>query len=103
MQTELLSKADRAASLLSGTARVEHKAQTYPVMVRLPIYTVSKIDAVAKHTGKSRAGVMDLLLSVGWDEVTARLDEALLAKLIELDAESLAFLLGEDESSSKVL
>jgi predicted DNA-binding protein len=103
MQRELLSEADMAASLISGRGTYEHKAQVHPIMVRLPIYTVSKIDALCKHTGKSRAGVMQLLLSVGWEEVTARLDETVLASLVQLDAEALSELLGEDAASQKVL
>ena len=103
MESQPNQMADAVASLIAGTGRIEHKGQVHAVMARLPIYTVSKLDAIANRTGKSRTGAMQLLLSVGWEEVTSRLSEPLLEQLLLADAEAMAKLLDEDKSSQVVL
>lgn len=90
------SKAETVAQLLSGRSTFFEKSQNVQVVAKLPIYHVAKLDAMAKQAGKNRTEMLSILLSTGLDEVLKHVDEAVAEKLLQLEAEAMARLLGED-------
>jgi hypothetical protein len=93
---------DVAAGVLFGTADALHKAQVVPAMVRLPVYTMAKIDAYARRAGKSRNAVVNLLCEVGLEELASRVPSDLVEELKQLQSNALGELLQEEVDSQRV-
>ena len=90
-----MPRSQMVAAVVSGTATSFEKAQIFQITVKLPIYHVAKLDALARQGGKNRTEMLSLLLAVGIEEVSQHLDEAVAEQLIELEAQCLAELMGE--------
>lgn len=100
---ELFSQADLAAALMKGQGTMETRAQTVPVMIRMPLYDLAKIDAMVARSGKSRTGIISLLCSIGLEETFSRLDQSDLETFSYLEAEAFSKLTAAEADSQKVL
>lgn len=88
MQAELIPKAALAAAVLSGKAEAMHRGQTIAVMLRMPIYTLAKIDAFAAQSGKKRGGVINMLCEVGIEAVQEHMSPEVGEQLVQLESEA---------------
>ena len=94
-QQELISRAETVAAVVSGRATHSENAVTYQVVFKLPIYVVSRIDAMGVQAGKNRTQMVSMLLAVALDEVSKHVDEPAALRLVQLEAEALGRLMGE--------
>ena len=94
-QRNLIPKSVAVAAVLSGQADAMHKGVTVPVQLRIPIYTLAKIDALAAQSGKRRSGVINMLCEVAIEEVQEHMPQEVAEHLLQLEAQSFAKLSGE--------
>lgn len=94
-QREMLPRSQMVAAVVSGTGMTFEKSQLVQITVKLPIYHVAKLDAMARQAGKTRTAMLSLLLAVGLDEVSQHLDETVAEQVLELEAQCMAELQGE--------
>lgn len=97
-QRNLIPKSVAVAAVLSGQADAMHKGVTVPVQLRMPIYTLAKIDALAAQSGKRRSGVINMLCEVAIEEVQEHMLQEVAEQLVQLEAEAFSKLSGEVES-----
>lgn len=96
-QRNLIPKSVAVAAVLSGQADAMHKGVTVPVQLRMPIYTLAKIDALAAQSGKRRSGVINMLCEVAIEEVQEHMPQEVAEQLVQLEAEAFSKLSGEVE------
>lgn len=96
-QRNLIPKSVAVAAVLSGQADAMHKGVTVPVQLRMPIYTLAKIDALAAQSGKRRSGVINMLCEVAIEEVQEHIPQEVAEQLVQLEAEAFSKLSGEVE------
>lgn len=94
-QRNLIPKSVAVAAVLSGQAEAMHKGVTVPVQLRMPIYTLAKIDALAAQSGKRRSGVINMLCEVAIEEVQEHMLQEVAEQLVQLEAEAFSKLSGE--------
>lgn len=96
-QRNLIPKSVAVAAVLSGQGWAVHKGVTVPVQLRMPIYTLAKIDALAAQSGKRRSGVINMLCEVAIEEVQEHMPQEVAEQLVQLEAEAFSKLAGEVE------
>jgi hypothetical protein len=94
-QQHIFTSAEQVASVLSGRGKITEKSVSYQVTVKLPIWLVAKVDAMARQSGKTRTESMSMLLDVGIEEVLKCVDEPVAVKLLDYESEALGRLMGE--------
>lgn len=94
-QRNLIPKSVAVAAVLSGQADATHRGQTVPVQMRIPIYTLAKIDALAAQSGKRRSGVINMLCEVAIEAVQEHMSVEVGEQLVQLEAEAWAKLSSE--------
>jgi len=97
-QGELIPKAAMLAAIVSGKGEAMARGQTVPVMIRCPIWTLAKIDALAKQSGKSRSGMVNLLCDVGIEAVLEQLSPEVAEQVVTLESEAYSLLTKDDPS-----
>lgn len=85
-QFEEPNKAEFLAALLMGKAKSEGRAALVPLSVRIPVWQLAQLDAMASKSGKSRNSMVALLFSAGFDAVLSHLDQKTIDELGRLEA-----------------
>lgn len=80
-----VTPAEMVASLISGTATHQVAAVQKVTSVRLNVYTLARVDAMASKAGKSRNEMVNLLLDVAVQEVYGNLGEEAIQDLQALE------------------
>ena len=75
------TEAQVLASLISGTAKVEVIATQRSISARIDLATLARVDAMAQQAKKSRNEMINMLLSVGCDEVYQHLKGPVIEEL----------------------
>lgn len=100
-QRNLIPKSVAVAAVLSGRAEAMHRGQTYPVQLRMPIYTLAKVDALVAQSGKSRSGVINMLTEVALEAVLEQMPLDIAEQLVQFEAQALGKLSGELEGKKQ--
>lgn len=85
MNTVQFTPAEMVASLVSGTATHQAVAVQKVTSVRLNVYTLARVDALAAKAGKSRNEMVNMLLDVAVQEVYGNLGEEVIQDLQALE------------------
>lgn len=85
MNTVQISPAEMVASLVSGTATHQAAAVQKVTSVRLNVYTLARVDALAAKAGRSRNEMVNMLLDVAVQEVYGNLGEEVIQDLQALE------------------
>ena len=75
------TEAQVLASLISGTAKVKVIATQRSISARIDLATLARVDAMAQQAKKSRNEMINMLLSVGCDEVYQHLKGPVIEEL----------------------
>lgn len=76
-----MSKAELLAQVISGQGKAQVSGIARPVLLRLPIWDLAELDAMAQFAGKSRNAMAIHLLQAGIEEVRRAMDNDTLADL----------------------
>ena len=83
---EVITAAEQAAGIVSGTGRTEYIGVTKIVSVRMPQHTADRLQALAHKSGKSRNATICTFLDVAIEEVEKRLSKEVLREVDEIEA-----------------
>jgi predicted DNA-binding protein len=72
---EDVSAADQLAAVVAGTGISASSSVARAISYRVPVSTLSRVDALAAKSGKSRNAMLNLLVNVGLEEVFVRLSQ----------------------------
>lgn len=81
---DIPSKAEHLAQVISGKGSTRMHGVARPVLLRLPVWSLAELDAMAHFGGKSRNAMAIHLLEAGIEEVRKAMDDE---KLVDLNAE----------------
>jgi hypothetical protein len=73
--------AERAAAVIAGAGDEYTKGVLVPFSIRVPVWVVAVLDAMATRTGRSRNYVLNLVLAAGIDEIQRELPEEIRQEL----------------------
>lgn len=91
VQAEILPEptlAEQAAAVIVGMGTDFTKGVLVPFSIRVPVWVVAVLDAMAARTGRSRNYVLNLALAVGVDEIQRELPEEVRQELRILAADA---------------
>jgi len=100
MNTEVISKAELAASVIAKLGKTDTKGEFVSTSVRVPSWVLAELDAMAAHSGQSRSQVINLVLGAGFEAIKVHLDTALLSELEQLSAVQLVATRAEGKSAA---
>ncbi len=86
---EVVTAAQQAAGIVTGTGKTEYFGLTSVITLRLPLFTAIRLQALAHKSGKSRNAMACQLLDVGIEEVEKCLSEEVLREVQQIDSELL--------------
>lgn len=75
------TEAQILASLISGTGKIEVIATQRAISARIDLTTLARVDSMAQQAKKSRNEMINMLLSVGCDEVYQHLKGPVIEEL----------------------
>jgi hypothetical protein len=78
------SKAEMAASVIAKTGKHDARGELVPTSLRIPSWVMCELDAMAAHSGQSRAQIINLVLGAGLEAIKVHLDIALVTELDHL-------------------
>lgn len=82
---EMPSKAEHLAQVIAGKGTTGLSGVARPVLLRLPVWDLAELDAMAKFAGKSRNAMAIHLIEAGIEEVRRAMDND---TLVDLNAET---------------
>ena len=81
IDADMPSKAEHLAQVIAGQGSARQIAVARPVLLRLPVWDLAELDAMAQFAGKSRNAMAIHLLQAGIEEVRKAMDNDTLADL----------------------
>ena len=97
LDEEVISHAQHAAEIIEGRAKTEYVGSTKVISVRLPLILEAEIQAFAHKSGRTRNGMISILLEVGMEEVRKHLSDETAEEVQLLMNERLADLSAEGD------
>lgn len=88
------SKAELAAMVVSRSGGVFTKGELVPTSVRIPIWVMARLDAMATRSGRSRNHVLNLAIDAGIEAMDAHLPEDVKVEIEHLKNDALSLLSG---------
>jgi predicted DNA-binding protein len=92
---EVVTAAEHAASVISGTGKTDYWGVTKIISVRMPLHISNRLQALAHRSGKSRNATICNFLAVAIEEVEKHLSEEVVREVNELENEVIAGSLAE--------
>ena len=103
MNTAVVTKAELAASVIAKMGKHDTRGELVPTSLRLPSWVMCELDAMAAHSGQSRAQIINLVLGAGLEAIKVHLDSALVQELDHLSDASLLATRAQGNNVSGVL
>lgn len=83
---EVITAAEQAASIVSGTGKTEYIGATKMISIRVPQHIADRLQAMAHRSSKSRNAMICTLIDVGLEEVEKCLSEEVRHELDQIEA-----------------
>lgn len=90
MNENEVTQAEITASIIEGKGNASYIGATKVISLRLPVFLEAEIQAFAHKSGKTRNGMVAMLLQTGIEQVKQHLSEEALAEIELLMQERLA-------------
>lgn len=84
---EVVSAAEQAAAIVEGTGKSEYIGMTKVISVRIPVFLLLHLQALAHKSSKTRNATICTLLEVGLEEVEQRLSTETRAEISQIHGE----------------
>lgn len=90
MNENEVTQAEITASIIEGKGNASYLGATKVISLRLPVFLEAEVQAFAHKSGKTRNGMVAMLLQTGIEQVKQHLSEEALAEIELLMQERLA-------------
>jgi predicted DNA-binding protein len=90
MNENEVTQAEITASIIEGKGNASYIGATKVISLRLPLFLEAEIQAFAHKSGKTRNGMVAMLLKTGIEQVKQHLSDEVLEEIQELMQERLA-------------